>query len=227
MKKRIFIMAVALFMCVTLLSSCDQIPDILGEIAEEAGFEGSVSDILSMLFGNGQSSDVNENEYDVYVYEWDTYSEKSLPLTDGMLFEDVLWEPGLVLRADLMVENEGVLVCDYELFLIATGEEDSSKPDITRVIDVFLCYPDVKLEREDLNSDCAYYAGTLYEVLNRSVDGGVLFPDEWDFRSIVLKMQEDASIDYMGATPGDIGVRLLVSQYEKEDDAFGDPYDYN
>ena len=225
MKKRIFIMAVALLMCVTMLSSCDL--GALVEVADEIDLEQAFSGIVSMLFGNGHSSDVNENEYDVYVYEWDTYSEKSLPLTDGVLFEDVFWEPGLVLRADLMVENEGSLVCSYDMFLTASGEEDSSKPDITRVIDVFLCYPDVELEREDLNSDCEYYAGTLYEVLNRSVDGGVLFPDEWDFCSIVLKMRESASNEYYGATPGDIGVRLLVSQYEKEDDAFGDPYDYN
>ena len=225
MKKRIFIMAVALLMCVTMLSSCDL--GALVEVADEIDLEQAFSGIVSMLFGNGHSSDENEYEYDVNVYEYDYESEKRYPITDGMLFEDVLWEPGLVLRADLMIENEGSLVCSYDMFLTATGEEDSSKPDITKVIDVFLCYPDVELEREDLNSDCDYYAGTLYEVLNRSVDGGVLFPDEWDFCSIVLKMQEDASIKYYGATPGDIGVRLSVSQYEKEDDAFGDPYDYN
>lgn len=225
MKKRIFIMAVAWLMCVTMLSSCDL--GALAEVADEIDLEQAFSGIVSMLFGNGQSSDVNENEYDVYVYELGASSGKRRLLTDGVLFENVLWEPGMTVRADLMVINEGSLVCSYDMFLTATGEEDSSKPDITRVIDVFLCYPDVILEREDLNSDCEYYAGTLYEVLNRSVDGGVLFPDDGDFRSIVLKMQEDASIDYMGATPGDIGVRLLVSQYEKEDDAFGDPYDYN
>jgi hypothetical protein len=227
MKKRILIIAIALFMCVVMLSSCDQISTILGDIAEGADVEANISDILSMLFGNGQSSGEDENEYDVFVYEFDNRSGKRRPLTDGVLFENVLWEPGLVLRADLMVENEGVLVCNYDMYLTATGEEDSSKPDITKVIDVFFCYPDTELERADLDTDSEYYAGTLYEILERSVDGGVIFPEETRCKSIVLKMREDASVKYYGATPGDIGVRLLVSPIEEEKDPFGDPYDYN
>ena len=225
MKKRIFIMAVALLMCVTMLSSCDL--GALAEVADEIDLEQAFSGMVSMLFGNGQSSGEDENEYDVYVYELDAYSGKRRPLTDGVLFENVLWEPGLVLRADLMVVNEGSLVCSYDMFLTATGEEDSSKPDITRVIDVFFCYPEIELEREDLNEDSIYYAGTLDEVLERSVDGRVLTPGNNYRTSIVLKMREDASVKYYGATPGDIGVRLLVSPIEEEKDAFGDPYDYN
>lgn len=147
---------------------------------------------------------------------------------------DVLWEPGVVAYTNLNVVNEGSLVLKYQFAINFTNENYivGTNAKLSQVLKVAFIEGGV--------------TGTREEILNEAKKTGVLLTDlvktgnlEADKNQVygVVIYWEPSDLDnnwnvYNGRTTSDgqplhidLGLKLIATQKDAEDDSFGTDYD--
>jgi len=200
---------VALFLCFTML---------LG--TTYAWFTDSVT---------SSSNIIRSGNLDVEMY-WAKGTEAldTATWTDastGAIFNNDLWEPGYVEVRHIKIENKGSLALKYKVNIVANGDVS----ELADVIDVYYIDPAQQIESRSL--DTMIPMGTLSAMLDNmggasSTAMGNLLAGEEHTVTIALKMQETAGNEYQNKSIGtDFSVKLNATQYNYENDSFGEDYD--
>lgn len=152
------------------------------------------------------------------------------------IFNSDLWEPGHIDAKVIKIENKGNLALKYNLNFYSDVDTRSSALNLAEVIDVYIFDADQAVTRELINDSTPLC--TLDNILNTSKDfiSGVLLPkgSTGDFPSgsveycLVLAMQYEVGEEYQDLTVGNgFSIKLIASQFNWENDSFGDDYDKN
>lgn len=142
----------------------------------------------------------------------------------GAIFDYDKWEPGYAQARHIKIKNNGSLAFTYQLMIQPTGELGV----LAEVIDVYFIDPAQTVNRSSLTQE--RLVGTLKNVVSgldasRIGNGNLEAGQECEI-TIVLKMQESATNEYMNQSIGSsFAIQILANQYAFESDSFGNDYD--
>lgn len=218
---RSFLFCFILILCIGLFSGC------VAEDADDGGTGSSKTGAADKdgVDGSGDSGDPSDEEKKDGVSSdgvssdelscalqtlnkstgvWEDVKDK-----ENVLFENTLWEPGIVVARNIKISNTGTLMMKYQLDVCA----GSAVSELADVIDVYYVDGEHSLNSRAELSDFAHI-GTLTEVLAamNTVSFGNLFVGDARIVTLAFKMQEFAGNEYQGKTVEGVSLRLTAAE---------------